>query len=80
MRGEGGGRGGGGAGGVPAVLAALLSPLAHRASLPQPRAQRALTEPVGQRTGEEPWASAGTVHVAATSGSCREAFGFVFKV
>uniref|UniRef100_A0A8C9B0T8 Cyclin-dependent kinase inhibitor 1C n=1 Tax=Prolemur simus TaxID=1328070 RepID=A0A8C9B0T8_PROSS len=35
---------------------------------------------LGQRT-EERWASAGTVHVAATGGSCRRAaFGFVFKV
>ncbi|XP_028688901.1 cyclin-dependent kinase inhibitor 1C isoform X3 [Macaca nemestrina] len=34
----------------------------------------------GQRTLEGRWASAGTVHVAATGGGCRRAaFGFVFK-
>nr|XP_025859679.1 cyclin-dependent kinase inhibitor 1C [Vulpes vulpes] len=47
----------------------------------EPRAQRALREPAGQRTGQERGASAGTVHVAATGGSChRAAFGFVFKI
>ncbi|XP_042814229.1 LOW QUALITY PROTEIN: cyclin-dependent kinase inhibitor 1C [Panthera pardus] len=47
----------------------------------EPRAQRAPREPAGQRTGQERWASAGTVHVAATGGSChRAAFGFMFKI
>ncbi|XP_024902049.1 cyclin-dependent kinase inhibitor 1C [Pteropus alecto] len=54
---------------------AAVHPSAPRSKLrasvcDEPRAQRAPREPAGQRTGEERWASAGTVHVAATGGSC----------
>ncbi|KAL2805595.1 cyclin-dependent kinase inhibitor 1C isoform c [Daubentonia madagascariensis] len=67
----------------------LLAPLLGWARRSRPRARGCdELEPKeprgnlpGQRTLEERWASAGTVHVAATGGGCRRAaFGFVFKV
>nr|XP_040142676.1 cyclin-dependent kinase inhibitor 1C [Ictidomys tridecemlineatus] len=47
--------------------------------VPSPFQFRALRIP-GRRMLEDSWASAGTVHVAATRGGCRRAaIGFVFK-
>ncbi|KAM7085707.1 LOW QUALITY PROTEIN: cyclin-dependent kinase inhibitor 1C [Molossus nigricans] len=67
-----------------APLLAALRPSARRS---KPRAsgcdEPRPKEPEGARWAaeEERWASAGTVHVAATGGRCpRAAFGFVFKV
>ncbi|XP_054295979.1 cyclin-dependent kinase inhibitor 1C isoform X4 [Pongo pygmaeus] len=62
----------------PPAWARWSRPRARGCGEPKPKEPRGNLP--GQRTLEGRWASAGTVHVAATGGGCRRAaFGFVFK-